>query len=172
MSGFPKNRPRQLKPIPEPPETRGRPNYKPLAGERRIVFIAAACGIPQDRIAKHLNGGNGISPMTLRNNFRKELNNGMLEANLEAAGTLYETFKNCRDLKVKQRATEFWLERRMPEAFATKGQQSNEPSKLVITVEGGLPKIEHDDTPQIEGRVDSDAEDTDVGHADPSESED
>jgi len=147
MSGFPKNRSRQLKPIPEPepvgPGHGGRPVYEPTQEERRVVRLAAAVGIPQDQIAKHLNDGNGICKMTLQKYFRKELNEGMWEANMEAVGCLLDTIKNCKDLKVRQRALEFWLDRRMQEYFAAKGLQPNEPNKLVITVEGGLPTIEH-----------------------------
>lgn len=143
MPGFPTNKPRQLNPIPkpEPAGEGGRPAYEPLVGERRAVWIAAACGIPHDEIAKHMNDGLGIAPMTLRKHFRKELNEGMWEAGLEAAGSLFDTIKNGKDPKVKQRATEFFLERRM--GWVLKQLDEREPSKLIISVEGGLPKIDH-----------------------------
>ena len=161
MPGIPKNKPRDLNPIakPERKSGAGRPDYKPLVGERRAVWIALACGIPHDEIAKHMNDGLGIAPMTLRKHFRKELNEGMWEANLEAAGTLLDTVKNCRDLKVKQRATEFWLERRM--GFTLKNLVENAPSKLIISVEGGLPRIEHPGYTNGIDLEDANSEDTD-----------
>jgi len=131
-------------PVPEEPEDSsvnlgGRPSYKPLEGERRAVWIAAACGIPHMEIAKHMDNGEGISEHTLRKHFRQELNHGMWEANMKAAGSLLTTIETCKDLKVKQRATEFWLERRM--GWHNANQEQGEPGRLVITVEGGLPKI-------------------------------
>jgi hypothetical protein len=148
MSGFPKNTPRKLKPIPPMPV--GRPDYVPTKEERSVVWLAASVGIPHDRIASHLNGGNGIAKMTLEKHFRKELNEGMWEANMEVLGTLFDTIRSSRDPKIKQRAIEFWMERRMQEYFASTAVQTNEPNKLVITVEGGLPKIEHGGLPKIE----------------------
>ena len=139
---FPKNKITKLEPIPEV-DLGGRPEYEPTQAERKVVWMAAAIGIPQDRIARHLNGGKGICKMTLQKHFRKELNDGMWEADMEVVGTLWDTIRHCKDPKIKQRAIELWMERRMPEYFGTKMVQSNEPSKLVITVEGGLPKMEH-----------------------------
>jgi len=140
MPGFPKNQPHELEPIPATVEEDGKklgpPFYKPLDGEHRAVWIAAACGIPQDEIAKHMNDGKGIAKHTLQKHFRKELNEGMWEANLKAAGTLLDTMQNCKDLKVKQRANEFWLERRM--GWVNAHQPQNTAQELVIKVEGGF----------------------------------
>ncbi|SRR6266550_4583286 len=143
MSGFPKNRVRKANGVPEAeePNGRGRPEYVPTKEERKVVFLAASVGVPQDKMAEMLNDGHGIAKMTLQKHFRRELHEGMWKANMDAIGSLYDTMMHCPDPKTKLRATEFWLERRM--GWIVKQIAEHEPSKLVISVEGGLPKLEH-----------------------------
>ncbi len=91
----------------------GRPPYRPTDEERKVVQIAAAIGIPHEEIAKHLNGGDGITAKTLRKHFREQLDHGMFRANVRIAANLMDLAQNCQDPNVRLRASVFWAERRM-----------------------------------------------------------
>jgi len=91
----------------------GRPPYRPTDEERKVVQIAAAIGIPHEEIAKHLNGGEGIAPKTLRKHFRDELDHGMFKLQARMGANLAALAFEAADMNVRLRATMFYLERKM-----------------------------------------------------------
>ena len=60
--------------------------YKPTDEQRRQVLMMTGFGIIQDDIATSLN----ITKPTLHKHFRRELDTGMIEANVRVAKALYE----------------------------------------------------------------------------------
>jgi hypothetical protein len=71
---------------------RGQPPYKPTEADRNTVKTMAACGIPQEQIARCL-GVHGIAPMTLRRHFRNELATAATQVNALAASKVIEAMK-------------------------------------------------------------------------------
>jgi len=64
-----------------------RPRFQPSEDQRQFVKSLAAFGVLQEQIARRL----GIRSLkTLRRHFRKELDWGALEANLNVTKTLYK----------------------------------------------------------------------------------
>lgn len=59
------------------PNKGGRPEFAPTEEQRQRVMIWTAGGLPQKHIARILN----LSEPTLRKHFRKELEDGLMEAN-------------------------------------------------------------------------------------------
>lgn len=64
----------------------GRPEYQPTPKQREEVERGAACGVPQDTIARII----GISKMTLRKHFADELVHGKDKANGKVASFLFD----------------------------------------------------------------------------------
>ena len=60
--------------------------FKPTDEQRRTVLMMTGFGIIQDDIATSLN----ITKPTLHKHFRRELDTGMIEANVRVAKALYE----------------------------------------------------------------------------------
>lgn len=67
----------------------GRPKYSPNDADRNTVKVMAACGFPQETIAKCL-GEDGIDAKTLRKHFKRELDTAADRANASVARKLYE----------------------------------------------------------------------------------
>lgn len=68
------------------------PPHEPTEDTRRRVEILAACGIPQDVIARLIGdvASGGIDPKTLRKHYRSELTLATFKANAQIAGKLYQ----------------------------------------------------------------------------------
>ena len=65
-----------------------RPKLRPDDGQRNLVKSLAACGVPHEQIARRI----GLrSPKTLRTHFRRELDDGVSEANYTVAKSLYKS---------------------------------------------------------------------------------
>jgi len=73
--------------------SRGRPKFEPTQEQRTHVAIMAACGLPQDiMITKIINPATRrpIDIKTLEKVFRKELDQGMTEANALVSQALFK----------------------------------------------------------------------------------
>lgn len=88
-----------------------RPSFQPTDEQRKTVWLMAAAGIPEEDIARCL-GQKGISPVTLRKHFRKELDNAQTESNARMAGRLYAIANQNDDMRAAGAATMFWLKTR------------------------------------------------------------
>ena len=82
-----------------------RPKLNPTEEQRGQVRALAACGVPQQTIARWV----GVrSEKTIRKHFRKELDFGALEANANVSNTAYEMAVSGKFPAL----TMFWLARR------------------------------------------------------------
>ena len=71
----------------------GRPEFVPTPADRALVLALSGYGIPHDDIAalvKNPDSGEGISPMTLRKCFQRELTDGVATANSKVVGALFK----------------------------------------------------------------------------------
>lgn len=71
----------------------GHPPFQPTAEQRQLVLALTGYGIPQEDIAtlvKNPRTGDGISPMTLRKYFEREIKDGMATANSKVVGALFK----------------------------------------------------------------------------------
>jgi hypothetical protein len=66
-----------------------RPQLQPTDEHRKIVEFMAACGIPEEDIAR-LIGPKGIDAKTLRKHFRRELDTGQTKATVAVAQKLFQ----------------------------------------------------------------------------------
>jgi hypothetical protein len=60
--------------------------HEPTDELRRVVMVAAAIGVQQDQIARMV----GVSEKTLRARYKRELAQGLVEANTRVRRRLYE----------------------------------------------------------------------------------
>jgi len=94
------------KPTGRPP---GRPQHKATAKGRETVERAASIGIPQLKIASIM----GMSIMTLRKHYAKELDHGTEQANVKVGAFLYDKATGKRgDDHGAVVAAIFWLKAR------------------------------------------------------------
>lgn len=80
------------------------PPFDPSDDHCRTVRALSAVGVPQEAIANHLD----IDAKTLRKHFRRELDSGMLEANVKVAQTLFSMATVDRNVA----AAIFWMKAR------------------------------------------------------------
>ena len=66
-----------------------RPRFQPTDEHRKIAEFTAACGIPEEDIAR-LIGPKGIDAKTLRKHFRRELDTGQTKATVAVAQKLFQ----------------------------------------------------------------------------------
>lgn len=85
--------------------------FIPTDADRQMVMLAAAVGMPHDRIAKQVRFPDGITAKTLREHFAAELDTGSDRANLTVAGSLFRT-ANDRAHKGHPVAAIFWMKTR------------------------------------------------------------
>jgi hypothetical protein len=79
-----------------------RPKFNPTEEQRRLVKSLSACGVTQEQIAQRL----GLrSTKTLREHFRKELSQGISDANFNVSRTLYKMATSGNHIV----ATLFWM---------------------------------------------------------------
>lgn len=81
----------------EPKRGRGRPDFVPTVEQRNMVQVMSGYGIPQDKIACLVinpDTGIGISEVTLRKVFAKEIQVGLAQAQVKVVGAL---FKNATE---------------------------------------------------------------------------
>ena len=78
--------------------------YEPTEDDRRMVRAMAGFGVPQDTIGTHFD----IDPKTLRKHFRRELDRGMIEANVKVAQSLF----NMATTGGNVAAAIFWMKAR------------------------------------------------------------
>src|SRR3954469_9632439 len=107
-----------------------RPNLNPTDEQRRLVKHLAAVGEPQIRIAKKV----GIrSEKTLRKHYRDEIDFGLLEANANVGGALYQNA-----MRGKVDAQKFWLERRGGAAWngSAQKQAPASPPPFLVACDG------------------------------------
>lgn len=88
-----------------------RPSFQPTDEQRKVVWMMAAAGIPEEDIARAI-GPKGISPVTLRKHFRKELDNATTEANAKMASRLFAIANQNDDLRAASTSAIFWLKTR------------------------------------------------------------
>jgi hypothetical protein len=81
----------------------GRPPHEPTPQTRAMVETFAAFGIPQDDIARVT----GITPPTLREHYREELDLGLIKANAKVAQNLFTIA--CNQNREGLDAAKFWL---------------------------------------------------------------
>lgn len=132
----------------------GRPPLQPTEEMRRDVEKMAACGIPQEDIARIFK----TSVDTLSRHFREELDNAAAKANTKVAGFLFE---NAKAGNVT--AQIFWLKtrarwRETPTLHEITGANGG-PLEIIHTLLNDIdarqrePKvIEHDPTGSGDGR--------------------
>ena len=102
--------------------------FDPTDEQRRIVRALAAVGVPQQSISNHLE----IDAKTLRKHLRRELDGGMLEANVKVAQTLFSMATVDRNVA----ACIFWMKARggwrEKNALDTDGN-AQQPLQITIT---------------------------------------
>ena len=102
--------------------------FDPTDEQRRIVRALAAVGVPQQSISNHLE----IDAKTLRKHLRRELDGGMLEANVKVAQTLFSMATVDRNVA----ACIFWMKARggwrEKNALDTDGN-AQQPVQITIT---------------------------------------
>ena len=113
----------------------GRPPFEPTAEQRRLCEAMAGLLVPRETICDLIGG---ISPMTLRKHFRKELDQG--RENIKA---------RLKDMLLRQamngnvRALTFLIDRLCPElpkpAMRLEGHEGP-PLTQTIIIRGGLPE--------------------------------
>ncbi len=81
----------------------GRPPHQPTPQTRALVETFAAFGIPQDDICRVV----GITPPTLREHYRDELDLGLVKANAKVAQNLFTIA--CKPTREGLTAAMFWL---------------------------------------------------------------
>src|SRR4051794_6370916 len=72
--------------------------------ERSLVRAMSGLGVPQENIATHLE----IDAKTLRKHFRRELDRGMVEANVKVAQSLFQMATTGKNVA----AAIFWMKAR------------------------------------------------------------
>lgn len=87
----------------------GPARYEASPKDRDRVKLMAIAGIPQDDIAKVL----GVCKQTLYDNYREELDLGLIEANTRVAGNLLMMATGPRDQKTTVTAAIWWTKSRM-----------------------------------------------------------
>ena len=85
---------------------RGRPRYQPTEKDHKTVEAMAACGIPQEHIARVIGFDD---PKSLRRHFRETLDTAGLKANAKVAATLFAAATSGQDIA----ATIFWVKCRL-----------------------------------------------------------
>jgi hypothetical protein len=80
------------------------PKFEPTDEQRKLVKMMSGFGIPQNDIALHLE----IDPTTLRKHFRRELDRGMIEANVKVAQSLFQMATTGKNVA----AAIFWMKAR------------------------------------------------------------
>ena len=122
--------------------------FDPTDEQRRIVRALAAVGVPQEAVSNHLE----IDAKTLRKHFRRELDGGMLEANVKVAQTLFSMATVDRNVA----AAIFWMKARggwrEKNALDTDGN-AQEPVQITITKFRWQGENDPDDPPLIEGEA-------------------
>jgi hypothetical protein len=85
----------------------GRPAFVPTPEQRAYVLQMTGMGAPQELICSAMRNGDsvGISLDTLKKYFQKELDEGVSQANLKVAGTLFKMAVSGDNIA----ATIFWL---------------------------------------------------------------
>jgi hypothetical protein len=105
-AGVSKRTKSETPPDPAPEKRKGRPPYEPTAKDRDMVQAMTSYGIPQEEIATVV----GISAVTLRKHFRRELDVGATMANAAVAQSLFNSATGKGPQKVT--AQIFWLKTR------------------------------------------------------------
>ena len=122
--------------------------FDPTDEQRRIVRALAAVGVPQEAIANHLE----IDAKTLRKHLRRELDGGMLDANVAVARTLFSMATVDRNVA----AAIFWMKARggwrEKNALDTDGN-AQEPVQVTIMKFKWQGENDPDDPPLIEGEA-------------------
>jgi len=88
---------------------RGPKPFEPTEEQRKIVRLASAVGLPHDQIAQLLE----ISDGSLRTHFRKELDEGSIQANLKVAGNLMKIATAYPPVSGTVTAAIWWTKARM-----------------------------------------------------------
>jgi hypothetical protein len=88
-----------------PKENMSRPEHVPTQQTRSFVETMAACGIPQEGIARAI----GIDPKTLRKHYEAELDSAEDKANANVAGNLYKIATSTKPTRETVAAAMFWL---------------------------------------------------------------
>ena len=78
--------------------------FDPKEEERSLVRALSGLGVPQEDIATHLE----IDAKTLRKHFRRELDRGMVEANVKVAQSLFQMATQGKNVA----AAIFWMKAR------------------------------------------------------------
>jgi hypothetical protein len=78
--------------------------FDPKEEERSLVRAMSGLGVPQENIATHLE----IDAKTLRKHFRRELDRGMVEANVKVAQSLFQMATTGKNVA----AAIFWMKAR------------------------------------------------------------
>ena len=78
--------------------------YEPTDEQRRTVRAMAAFGVPQTAVGKHFE----LDAKTLRKHFRRELDRGMVEANVKVAQSLFTMATSGSNVA----AAIFWMKAR------------------------------------------------------------
>jgi predicted ArsR family transcriptional regulator len=78
--------------------------FDPKEEERSLVRALSGLGVPQEDIATHLE----IDAKTLRKHFRRELDRGMVEANVKVAQSLFQMATTGKNVA----AAIFWMKAR------------------------------------------------------------
>jgi hypothetical protein len=103
----------------------------PTDEQRRTVRAMAAFGVPQDAIGAHLE----LDAKTLRKHFRKELDRGMVEANVKVAQSLFNMATQGNNVAAAifwMKARAGWRERNELEITGKENKLADRPSHSVL----------------------------------------
>ena len=105
--------------------------FDPTDEQRRTARAMAAFGVPQKGIARHFE----IDGKTLRKHFRRELDTGMVEANVKVAQSLFTMATKGNNVAAAifwMKARAGWREKNTLEITGKDGAPAD-PPRLVVT---------------------------------------
>jgi hypothetical protein len=129
-------------------EKAGRPAHEPTEERKKMVQAMASYGIPQEEIAEVI----GISHVTLRKHYGRELRIAATLANSTVAQSLFQSATAKKESGAKVSAQKFWLECRagwkragaeppereiIPEVLGKKAQQLRDAEEAGIGTDWG-----------------------------------
>ena len=117
---------------PDQSKPNGRPPFEPTDEHRRQVKDMAAYGVPQKQIARFL----GISPMTLRKNFRAEHDLAAVEVN----NCVLHSLVHMATVRHNASAAIFWARTRCnfraaPPRQLKRRRKKSDPPRIVRSLE-------------------------------------
>ena len=117
--------------------------FDPTDEQRRTVRLMAGFGVPQDAIAAHFE----VDAKTLRKHFRRELDRGMVEANVKVAQSLFTMATQGNNVAAAifwMKARAGWREKNTLEITGRDGAPAPLSGVTVAFIRPGVPGHERD----------------------------